>query len=135
MKDADLGWALDNALDIHRSVWDEKYILGTLDVEYFSKDFRAEAYLNYERVFSLLEPVYIAITEVFSNLRHLPLVITTGQGYNFDVQVTKKSTVFKELVELGHIELRYCKTIRNPQLKADVPFRRLTPGLLMRWAN
>ena len=121
MKDADLGWALDNALDIHRSVWDEKYILGTLDVEYFSKDFRAEAYLNYERVFSLLEPVYIAITEVLATYGISPLVITTGQGYNFDVQVTKKSTVFKELVELGHIETTLLQDYSQPSAQSGRP--------------
>lgn len=121
MKIADLGWALDNALDVHRSVWDRENVLGILDVEYFSKNFQAEAYLNPERIFSLLEPVYRAITEVLEQYAISPMIITTGQGYNFDMLVTKKSTVFRDLTALGHIEATLQQDYLQPTAQSGRP--------------
>ena len=121
MTNVDLGWALDNALDIHRSVWDRENILGVLDVEYFSKNYPAEAYLNPERVFLLLEPIYSAITEVLKPYAIFPLVLATGQGYNFDVQVTKKSTVFRDLVTLGHVETTLLQDYSQPTAQSGRP--------------
>ncbi len=104
LKREDLVWAMDNALDIHRSVWDRENVLGILDVEYFSKNFVAEAYFNPVRIFTMLEGVYRAILEVMNSCGISPLVITTGQGYNFDMLVPKDSSVFRDFAVLGHVE-------------------------------
>jgi hypothetical protein len=49
------------------------------------------------------------------------MVITTGQGYNFDVQVTKKSTVFEDLVELGHVETTLLQDYSQPTAQSGRP--------------
>lgn len=123
MKPAHLGWALANALDIHRSVWDRDSVIGTLDVEYFSKNFPAEPYLAPERVFHLMEPWYQRILAVLNRYGFSPLILATGQGYNFDVGLPKDSPVFDDLVALGHIEpsLQYDYTHPSPKRGRQVP--------------
>ena len=105
----ELGWALKNGLDIHRSIWDRESVIGTIDIEYFSKDFVAEPYVNDRRTFTMIEPWYRKILGVLEEYGFSPLVLSTGQGYNFDIGFSKKSPLFADLVEMGYIEpsLRY----------------------------
>ena len=49
-KPEDLGELLDYDLDLFRSIWDKENILFILDIEYMSKKFPAEPYLNQERI-------------------------------------------------------------------------------------
>ncbi|MEW6326159.1 MAG: hypothetical protein AB1487_00960 [Thermodesulfobacteriota bacterium] len=123
MKPFRLGWTLDNGLDIHRSIWDQENALGVLDVEYFSKSFPGEPYLAPERTFGLMEPVYQGILDVFKSYGLAPLVITTGQGYNFDVLVSKNNPVFGSLASLGHVEetLKYDYSHPSPKRGRAVP--------------
>ena len=104
VKTHSMGWVLDNGLDLHRSVWDREYVMGALDVEHFSKNFPGEPYLVPERAFVLLEPVYQAMNNIVRNYNIPLVVITTGQGYNFDLFLKKSSSAFEDLVALGQIE-------------------------------
>ena len=99
-----LGWALDQGLDLHRSVWDRQGAVFVLDVEYFSKNFPGEPFLNPERVFNLLEPVYRIILEIFISCGIHPMAVVTGQGYNFVFMVHKNSPGFAGLTSLGIVE-------------------------------
>lgn len=123
MKPFKLGWTLDNGLDIHRSIWDRENALGVLDVEYFSKSFPGEPYLAPERAFGLMEPVYQGILAVFKSYGLAPLAVTTGQGYNFDVLVSKDSPAFYSLASLGHVEdmLKYDYSHPSPKRGRAVP--------------
>jgi len=109
LKCLDLGWVLESALDVHRSVWDRKSALAFIDMEYYCKTYPGESFFNPERTFGILEPAYRAVLDTLKGHGVLPLVITTGQGYNFVVRIPKKSEVFKELAGMGQVEpsLRY----------------------------
>lgn len=121
MKPFKLGWALDNALDIHRSVWDRQNPLGILDVEYFSKNFPGEPYLAPERTFMIMEPVYQYIMALFKAYDLSPLAVTTGQGYNFDVCISKDSRAFNDLVGLGHVEETLWYDYSHPSIQRGRP--------------
>lgn len=117
MKSHCVGWILDNGLDIHRSIWDRGNAIGALDVEYFSKNFPGEPYLAPERTFLLLEPIYQAILKMVHSYGIPLLVVTTGQGYNFDIFVKKDSPVYKDLVSLGYVERTLLHDYQHPSAK------------------
>ncbi|HLD30368.1 MAG TPA: hypothetical protein VJC03_08495, partial [bacterium] len=100
----DFSSILDRGLDIYRAVWDEKYLLAVLDVEYFNQDFPGEVYLNPGRVFSLMEPVCSRILEIFRSFNINPGVTMTGQGYHFVFKIRKGSPVHESLEKAGHVE-------------------------------
>ncbi len=99
-----LGRVLDQGLDVHRSVWDRERMLFVLDMEYFSRNFPGEPFLNPARVFKLLEPVYRAILDILASYSIHPVCVVTGQGYNFVFTVSKDSSEFTRLVSLGSME-------------------------------
>lgn len=123
MKNYNLGWALDNALDIHRSVWDRENFVGVLDVEYFSKAFPGEPYLAPARIFTLLEPVYQCISDIMAGYGIPLFANATGQGYNFGIFVGKESPVFNDIVEIGYVErtLEYDYSHPSPKRGRPVP--------------
>lgn len=123
LKTFKLGWVLDNALDVHRSVWDRESIIGALDIEYFSKNFPGEPYLNPERTFELMEPVYQAIKGSLESYGISPLIVTTGQGYNFDMRIGKQNALSSEMVSLGRVEptLQHIYEHPSPKRGRSVP--------------
>ena len=44
---------LNEGCDVERSLWDRKFLVADLDIEYVNFDFPAEAYLDPDRTFSL----------------------------------------------------------------------------------
>ncbi len=104
LKCSALGWVLDSALDVHRSVWDRKSALVFIDIEYFCKAYPGEPFLNPSRTFGILEPTYQNILHALKRYGISPLVITTGQGYNLVLRISKNSGAFQELVAIGHVE-------------------------------
>lgn len=126
MKTYNLGWALDNALDIHRSVWDRDNFVGVLDMEYFSKAFPGESYLAPERIFTLLEPVYRCTSDILAGYGIPLFANTTGQGYNFGIFVSKENRAFpviNDILEMGHLEqaLEYDYGHPSPKRGHPVP--------------
>jgi len=104
MKAFDLGWTLDSALDVHRSIWDRENTLAFIDMEYFCKAYPGEPFLKPERVFGVIEPAYQAVLDVFESYGISPLVTVTGQGYNFVIRIPKNSRIHGSLAALGCIE-------------------------------
>ncbi len=97
-------WILGKGLDIFRSNWDSESILGILDVEYFNMDYPGEPYLNPERTYTLLEPVYNAIMDVLARFYITPLAVISGRGYNFTSCVRMVDTrAAKELIRIGKV--------------------------------
>ena len=114
-KPGQTGWFFDQGYDVFRSVWDKQNITFLLDLEYVSHRFPAEAYLNQERVFGLLEPVYQCLWDIFREKGMKPLTLVTGQGYHFvfDVnsydrpywQKEKQVTdIVRKLEHIGYLE-------------------------------
>ncbi len=94
---------LGKSLDIYRSVWDVESTLGVLDIEYFNIDNPGKVYKNPEEIFSLMEPAYIKIREVFARFGVEPLTIMTGQGYHFSFKISRFSAADKKLEEIGFV--------------------------------
>ncbi|MBU3956060.1 hypothetical protein KJ633_06315 [bacterium] len=94
---------LEKSLDIYRSVWDIESTLGVLDIEYFNIDSPGEIYKNPEEIFSLMEPAYIKIREVFARFGINPLTIMTGQGYHFSFRISRFSASDKKLEQIGFV--------------------------------
>jgi hypothetical protein len=86
-KNESLGELLDNGIDLFRSVWDRDNLIFLLDLEYVSKRYPGEPYINQEATFHKLEPVYQCIWDIFREFGITPLTLVTGQGYHFVFQV------------------------------------------------
>jgi len=107
-----LGWLLSSEYgrtDIFRSIWDKESNLCVIDVEYFSKKYPGETYINPIRVFWELEPTLQCMKSTFFSYGIRPLITATGQGYHIGFRVDKKkegkdNPVYKELEKIGHIE-------------------------------
>ena len=96
-------YLLEKSLDIYRSVWDIEFTLGVLDIEYFNIDDPGAIYKNPEEIFSLIEPAYAKIREVFARFGLEPLTIMTGQGYHFSFKISRFSAADKKLEGIGFV--------------------------------
>lgn len=94
-------WILNKGLDIFRSNWDKKNLLGILDVEYVNFDYPGEPYYRANDTYAKLEPLYNIILEIFSEYGITPFVLVTGQGYHFVTQIDFESQAHKELEKIG----------------------------------
>jgi hypothetical protein len=98
------GWLLHMGLDLFRSIWDGKSLLGVLDVEYVSKRYAGHVYLDQVGTFWKLEPFYRCLMVLFRRYGIDPLVIATGQGYHFSFRVDEGTPAYDELVAMGHVD-------------------------------
>ncbi|MEA2081587.1 MAG: hypothetical protein U9O97_02470 [Elusimicrobiota bacterium] len=96
-------YLLERSLDIYRSVWDVESTLGVLDIEYFNIDNPGKVYTDPEEIFTLMEPAYIKIREVFARFNIIPLTIMTGQGYHFSFKISRFSAADKKLEKIGFV--------------------------------
>jgi len=94
---------LRNQWDVARSLWDKKWLLADLDIEYLNFDFPAEPFLDYERCFRLQEPVVAAIEGVFAETGLRPLHTVTGRGHHFAWTIDPARAVFHQLAQLGRV--------------------------------
>lgn len=94
-------WILNNNLDIFRSVWDRKYLLGILDIEYFNTKYPGEIFLKPDYIFNQIEPIYQYCKNIFLDFGIKPLILMTGQGYHFSFKINKTSSIFSKLVKIG----------------------------------
>ena len=96
---------VEEGLDIHRSILDEKKLLFVVDIEYGNRDFPGHAFHMPYEVFEKLEPSRLAIKDIMDE-HSIPYVeLMTGQGYNFVSSVNRKSPSYKALLSLG-VKLR-----------------------------
>ncbi len=126
-----LGWLLNSEYgrtDIFRSIWDKKSNLCVIDIEYFSKKYPGETYVNQERVFWELEPTLQCMKLIFLSYGIKPLITATGQGYHISFRIDKKkdnedNPVYNELKEIGQVE----DTLRGKYQHLSLESRRSRP--------
>jgi len=92
---------LDQGLDIGRSLWDRKYLVAHLDIEYVNFDFPGEPYLFPHRTFELQRPVVRAIENCLSRRGLAPLHLLSGRGHHFVWQICRSSEAFERLKGFG----------------------------------
>ncbi|HNW93156.1 MAG TPA: hypothetical protein PKM88_09650 [bacterium] len=96
-------WILRKGLDIFRSLWDKRFQLVVLDIEYFNMDFGGEIYWQPLEVFRRLEPVYQKIMSIFKSYGMRPLMLVTEQNYHFVFRFRRDSPVDNELARIGQL--------------------------------
>ncbi len=99
----DLGFFLKNELDLSRSLWDRKYLLAHLDIEYVNFDYEAEPYLDAPRTFRLQEPTVKAVERVLQEYRISPRHFISGRGHHFVWQIRRDSDLYYRLARLGRL--------------------------------
>lgn len=96
-----LAECIRSGMGIARSLWDNRHFLVDLDIEYVNFDFAAEPYLHHERSFALQGPVVEIVRGLLRERGIRPLHLYSGRGHHFVWQISRKSTAFASLVELG----------------------------------
>src|SRR6476661_2679602 len=66
--------------EIGRSLWDRKFLIADLDIDYENFDSAAEAYVNPDRTFHILQPVVDAAIEFLRTAGVHPLHLISGRG-------------------------------------------------------
>jgi len=120
-KPADLDVFLENEWDVARSLWDRKWLVVDLDIEYTNFEFQAEPFLDYQRTFALQQPVVHAIQRLLSSVGIRPLHSVSGRGHHFVWKVDPMSPAFQHLADIGRLSaaLKDIYTARHPP--ADEP--------------
>jgi len=93
--------SLDQGLEIGRSLWDETSLIADFDMEYVNFDHPAEAFIEPERTFELLQPVANEIECTLSDYEIPALRLLSGRGHHFVWRIRRGSTEFNRLVQLG----------------------------------
>lgn len=93
---------LKDDLEISRPLWDSRFLLIDLDIEYVNFDCAAEPYLHPERAFALQEVVTATIEDQLLSFGIAPLHLLSGRGHHFIWQVRRDSYSFDLLRTLGH---------------------------------
>ena len=132
--ESDIGWDLKRPteldfywsqwLDVSRSLWDKKWLIAHLDIEYVNFDFPAEPYLDPERSFSMQRPSVLAIEEFLLGTGIAPLHVLSGRGHHFVWNIDRDSAAFGKLAELGHLPLHLEKRYAEMLPPVNIPIER-----------
>jgi hypothetical protein len=123
----------EHGLDVSRSLWDQKWLIAHLDIEYVNFDFPAEPYLDPVRTFLLQRPSEIAIEKILLNYGISYLHVLSGRGHHFAWKISRDSTAFGKLIELGHlpdhVEKKYADCLPGVNMSIDRDLGRAFAGL------
>ncbi|MBD3427098.1 MAG: hypothetical protein GF409_07720 [Candidatus Omnitrophica bacterium] len=111
-KPSELDFFLGGQSDVGRSLWDKKYLIAHLDIEYVNFDFPAEPYLDQERSFSLQVPLVDTIKKILAQYGIAPFHLVTGRGHHFTWLLRQDSEAFKKLKDCGHLSRYLAKFYR-----------------------
>jgi len=108
---------LEAGLEIERSLWDRKFLIADIDLEYDNFDCPAAPWLNPERTLGLQQPVVDATLQVLGQAGIKPLVLLSGRGYHLIWAINRNSPAFYRLTRLGRVppslQARYARA-RSP---------------------
>lgn len=110
----DLPTLWENQLEISRSLWDRESLLLHLDIDYVNFDNPIKAYLDPERTFALQRPVELAVEAVLLDYGIKPLHLLSGRGHHFVWRISRDSSAFSRLVELGRVPPSLAKLNAQP---------------------
>ena len=121
----ELDFFLDRELDVARSLWDRQWLVADLDIEYVNLEFPAEPFLDYERCFSLQEPVVHAIEGILAQAGIASLHTVTGRGHHFMWKIHPASPAFASLARIGRVPAALAGMYARPQPPEGVAVDRL----------
>lgn len=100
--------ALEKGLDVFRAYQDWHSMPLVLDVEMFSAkgSLRNIFCENQHLTYRSLEPIHRCIMDLFAEFGITPLVIATGQGYQYTMRMDKGKSEYDKLVDIGKGGLR-----------------------------
>ncbi len=117
----ELDFFLTQGIDVSRSLWDKKWLIAHLDVEYVNFDFPAEPYLDPGRSFLLQRPAELAIQKTLLQQGIAPLHVLSGRGHHFTWSISRDSTAFGKLVQIGRLPLHLEKKYAEPLAPVNKP--------------
>lgn len=120
----DLSYFLSQGIDVSRSLWDRKWLLAHLDLEYVNYDFPAEPYLDPERSFLMQRPAEQAIQKLLLDHGIAPLHVLSGRGHHFTWNINRESTAFGKLIQIGHLPLHLEKRYAESLAPVNEPIDR-----------
>jgi hypothetical protein len=122
---------LERGYEIERSLQDRERLIVDLDIDYENFDSAAEAYLNPERIFRILEPVLCGTLEVLASTGILPLRLISGRGYHLVWAVDRETRAFRHLATLGEMSMNSATASKGPhtQFAPDSDLERAFTGL------
>ena len=94
---------LERGSEIGRSLWDRKFLIADLDIDYENFDSAAEPYLDDSRTFHILQPVIDTALKVLGASGIRPLHLIGGRGHHLVWAIRYDSTAFSQLAHLGNI--------------------------------
>lgn len=94
---------LGRGYEIGRSLWDRKFLIADLDIDYENFDSPAEPYIDSGRTYRILQPVVDAALDVLGANGIRPLHLIGGRGHHLVWAIRHDSTAFSQLARLGHI--------------------------------
>jgi len=92
---------LDREKEINRSLWDRQSLIFHLDIEYVNFDYPAEPYLDPYRSLDLQRPLLRRLQEHLLYYGITPLHLLSGRGHHLVWRVTRDSSAYRQLAELG----------------------------------
>lgn len=93
---------LRRGCEIGRSLWDRKFLIADLDIDYENFDSAGEAYVNPDRTFHILQPVVDAAIEFLRTAGVHPLHLISGRGHHLVWAIHYESPAFSQLAALGN---------------------------------
>lgn len=109
---------LDEGKEIYRSLWDRESLVVDLDIEYVNFDMPHDPYCHIEHAFIQQQPVLDGARMVFAQCGLVPLHVLSGRGHHLVWRISKHSSAFLQLGQLGRVP-------SSLQAKYDQP---LAPG-------
>lgn len=94
---------LEEGAELNRSLWDRRFLIAHLDIEYVNFDFPAHPYLVPRRIFEFQQPVVAAVASMLDAFGICPMHILTGRGHHFTWRIARDSRALRELSALGHM--------------------------------
>lgn len=89
--------------EIGRSLWDRRFLIADLDIDYENFGSPAEAYLHAGHTFQVLEPVVDAAMSELRSAGIRPLHLFGGRGHHLVWAIRQDSSAFTQLGDLGQI--------------------------------
>lgn len=98
-----LGQLLQEESAIARSLWDRKFLLFHLDIDYVNFDDPARAFFDPRHAFRVQKAVEVATEELLREFDIPALHLISGRGHHFVWQIAQSSSVFAMLAALGNV--------------------------------
>lgn len=106
---------LNAGLDVGRSLWDRRFLLAHLDVEYVSFDDPAEGWVHPIRTFDVQRPVIQCLQETLLGFGIGPLHVLSGRGHHLIWGIRQDSRAFEVLSRLGRVPEPLAACYRQPR--------------------